>query len=159
MAYYFYSNQTLKHYQSNCALLLRFILNIANLASSVLLYKKDSACWWASPNPPRTVLRTDCAPDGSGTFHSHHFTANKKEGRQQPHDCHLPANHRCFLILFSPAVSSALHQFSGTDRCPVLRSGNSSFPSSPRGTPHRVFSSPQGCCRTRMTNPLRAEVS
>ena len=48
------------------------------VASSVLLYKKDSACWWASPNPPRTVLRTGCAPDRSGTFYCRHFAAIKK---------------------------------------------------------------------------------
>ena len=73
------------------------------MASSVLLYKKDSACWWASPNPPRTVLRTGCAPDRSGTFFSGHFAANKKEGRQQPHDCHLPVDHS-FFIHFSSFI-------------------------------------------------------
>lgn len=112
-----------------------------------------------SPNPPRTVLRTGCAPDRSGTFYGVHFAANKKEGRQQPHDCHLPKDRRCFLILFSPAVAPALHQSSGSGRCPVLRSGSSSFPSSPRGIPHRVFSSPQGCCRTPKISLLRAGVS
>ncbi len=48
------------------------------MASSVLLYKKDSACWWASPNPPRTVLRTGCAPEESGTFYCRHFATIKK---------------------------------------------------------------------------------
>ena len=48
------------------------------MASSVLLYKKDSACWWASPNPPRTVLRTGCAPEESDTFYGRRFAAIKK---------------------------------------------------------------------------------
>lgn len=52
------------------------------------------------PNPPRTVLRTGCTPEESGTFYGRRFTANKKEGRQQPHDCHLPNAHRCPLSCF-----------------------------------------------------------
>ena len=87
------------------------------------------------------------------------FCGNKKRGRQQSHDCHLPIDHRYFLILFSPALVHAPHRSSGTDRYPVLRSDSSSFLSSQRGTHHRVFSYLQGCCRTQLTNPLRAEVS
>lgn len=95
----------------------------------------------------------------SGTFYDRRFTANKKEGRQQPHDCHLPIDRRCFLILFSPVLVPAPHRSSGTGRCPVLRSDSSSFLSSQRGTPHRVFSYPQGCFHTRMTDPLHVGVS
>lgn len=87
------------------------------------------------------------------------FCGNKKEGRQQSHDCHLPIDHRYFLILFFPAVVPALHQSLGNGRYPVLRSGSSSSPSWPCDTPHKAFAFLQGCCRTRKTNPLRAEVS
>ena len=76
------------------------------MASSVLLYKKDSACWWASPNPPRTVLRTGCAPEESGTFYGRRFAANKKGGANSSHmtaTCPLiiDISLSCFFLLSS----------------------------------------------------------
>ena len=49
------------------------------LASSILLYKKTSLVGGRSPNPPRTVLRTSCAPEESGTFYGHCFAVKRAD--------------------------------------------------------------------------------